>query len=105
MGISKIHVTTQVLKVLGPFISDPGAELSGAAIARMTKLQSGTLYPILMRLEQAKWLQSEWEAGNPREMGRPRRRLYTITGLGARSARTEFRIVTAAIGEVAWNSL
>ncbi|HET9179044.1 MAG TPA: helix-turn-helix transcriptional regulator [Terriglobia bacterium] len=73
-------------------------QLSGADIARATKLQSGTLYPILLRLEQAKWLESRWEAGNPHDLGRPRRRYYRLTGLGARSARAAFRDVASSIG-------
>lgn len=102
MGKQNIRITTQLLKVLSAFTSDPSLELSGADIARMTGLQSGTLYPILMRLEQAKWLQSAWEAGNLHELGRPRRRLYTITALGMKSARREFKSVASVIGVPGW---
>ena len=79
-------------------------ELSGADIARSIHLSSGTLYPILTRLEQAKWIESRWELGDPRELGRPRRRLYQITALGARNARKEFNELTFAIGRPAWVS-
>jgi PadR family transcriptional regulator len=54
---------------------------------RDTKLSSGTLYPILLRFEQARLLESEWESGDPREMGRPRRRLYHLTLSGRAVAR------------------
>jgi PadR family transcriptional regulator PadR len=77
-------------------------ELSGAEIARSTKLASGTLYPILFRLEEADWVESRWEKGDPRELGRPRRRLYMITGVGAKNARAAFKDVTSAIGGFAW---
>lgn len=43
---------------------------------------SGTVYPILLRLEQAGWLESEWETADPVLLSRPRRRLYRLTGLG-----------------------
>src|SRR5207247_5630429 len=74
----EIQITTHVLKVLSTFLSDPKAELSGAEVSKRTGLKSGTLYPILIRLESAKWLTSEWEAGDPKILGRPRRRFYSI---------------------------
>ena len=55
---------------------------SGAEIARQTALFTGTLYPLLLRLEGAGWLSSEWEAGDPKELGRPRRRFYSVTAKG-----------------------
>ena len=102
MGKAELRITTQVLKVLGALMSKPKAEISGADIARVTELQSGTIYPILMRLENANWVQSDWEDGNPHDLGRPRRRLYSMTAFGSKSARTAFREVTSAIGGPAW---
>lgn len=55
---------------------------SGADLGRRTGFGPGTLYPMLMRLEEAGWLDSAWEPGDPRAMGRPRRRLYRITDAG-----------------------
>jgi PadR family transcriptional regulator, regulatory protein PadR len=101
-GKVELRMTTQVLKVLGALMSNTNVEMSGADIARLTELQSGTLYPILMRLEQADWVHSEWEDGDPRELGRPRRRLYSITALGSKSARTAFREVASAIRRPVW---
>jgi PadR family transcriptional regulator len=102
MGKDELRITTQVLKILGVFMSNPTAQISGADIARLTNLQSGTLYPILMRLEQANWLQSEWEDGDPRELGRPRRRLYSVTAIGSMSARKAFKDIASTIGGPAW---
>lgn len=45
-------------------------------------LKSGTVYPLLARLEKAGWLESRWEEIDPAEAGRPRRRLYRLTGEG-----------------------
>jgi PadR family transcriptional regulator PadR len=101
MGTNKLRITTQLLSVLGAVISSKD-EISGADIARLTKTSSGTLYPILMRLERHKWIQSKWEDEEPRALGRPRRRLYRITALGARNARREFNEMRAAIGRPAW---
>lgn len=43
----------------------------------------GTLYKALSRLEAAGLLASRWE--DPPPEGRPRRRLYVVTGAGARA--------------------
>jgi DNA-binding PadR family transcriptional regulator len=82
-------MTLQSVKVLQVFLEDPTASLAGADLQRAVHLPSGTLYPILFRLESAGWLRSRWEKVDPREAGRPRRRLYVITPLGARRAGEE----------------
>jgi DNA-binding PadR family transcriptional regulator len=56
-----------------------GQELSGAEISREARLASGTLYPMLMRLEQCGWLESRWETEDPQALRRPRRRYYRVT--------------------------
>jgi PadR family transcriptional regulator PadR len=45
----------------------------------------GTLYKALSRLEQFGLLVSRWEDAEA-DQGRPRRRLYELTGAGARAA-------------------
>ena len=96
------RITGPVLKVLGALMSSGRFELSGADIARATKLASGTLYPILFRLERAGWLESHWEAGDPEALGRPRRRFYCVTALGARSAKAAVEDLEPAFGRVTW---
>ena len=96
------RMSVQTLKVLGALLSNPRDELSGADIARLTKLASGTLYPILFRLEQAGWLASDWEKGNPRDLGRPRRRFYHVTAVGARRAKEAFGELTPMLGRPGW---
>lgn len=70
-----------------------GDEFHGFELARSIagggagrKLTShGTLYKALGRLEDAGLLASRWEdAELAHQDGRPRRRLYTVTGLGER---------------------
>jgi PadR family transcriptional regulator PadR len=47
----------------------------------------GTLYKALDRMERAGLLDSEWEdPAIAADEGRPRRRLYRVTGLGERAA-------------------
>ncbi|QNE46211.1 hypothetical protein F1C58_04330 [Glaciihabitans sp. INWT7] len=44
----------------------------------------GTLYKALSRMAEAGLLEASWEAPEKAELaGRPRRRLYTVTGAGA----------------------
>jgi DNA-binding PadR family transcriptional regulator len=82
-------------------MADRRRELSGADIAAASKLKSGTLYPILARLEEAGWLSSRWEAGDPVTLGRPRRRYYRVTAEGAKNVRAVARDF-APIGRLAW---
>ena len=91
------RITAPTIKVLGALMANTHAELSGSDISRPTSLASGTLYPILMRLEDAGWLSSRWESENPRDLGRPRKRLYKLTETGIRSAQTAFQDVRSAI--------
>jgi PadR family transcriptional regulator PadR len=58
----------------------------GLEIIERTGLPSGTVYPLLARLESEGWVTSHWEAGDPGARG-PRKRFYEITVDGAESAR------------------
>jgi PadR family transcriptional regulator PadR len=102
MARRDVRLSAQTIQILGAITSCPTGEVSGAEIGRVTKLKSGTLYPILLRLEQAKWLESRWEANEPSQLGRPRRRLYRLTGLGVRRANEVLADVRAAIGGLVW---
>jgi PadR family transcriptional regulator len=48
---------------------------------------SGTVHPILGRLDGLGCLLSRWEDHDPHEQGRPRRRYYRLTTDGAEQAR------------------
>jgi PadR family transcriptional regulator, regulatory protein PadR len=67
--------TQLVLRVL---MADPSTELYGLQICAEAGLPSGTIHPILARLERIGWLSSRWETVDTREEGRPRRRYYRI---------------------------
>ena len=96
--------SSQTLLLLAALIEHRQTWRHGYDLSSETQLKSGTLYPILMRLEEHRWVESEWEAGNPSELGRPRRRLYSITGLGERNAKKEFAHVKSLIGRAAWGT-
>jgi PadR family transcriptional regulator, regulatory protein PadR len=99
---SEPRITASTLKVLSALMGARGRELSGADISREAGLASGTLYPILMRLEQCGWLESRWEAEAPQALGRPRRRYYRATGIGETRARAAARELEPVVGRLAW---
>jgi len=85
-----VRMSLQTLRVLEAFLEESGEELAGADVQKRGHMASGTLYPILLRLESAGWLQSRWENIDPSQAGRPRRRLYRMTPSGLRRASEVF---------------
>ncbi|MQS36810.1 PadR family transcriptional regulator [Streptomyces katsurahamanus] len=82
---SPFRITSATLDVLEAFLS-AREELHGFAVAKAAGKPTGSIYPILARLEQAGWLDSHWETEHPEE-GRPRRRFYALTPHGGQAAR------------------
>jgi DNA-binding PadR family transcriptional regulator len=78
------HHTKLVLSVL---LDAPTKESYGFELARASGLPSGTIYPILRRLEDEGWLTSRWELISQEQEGRRRRRYYRLAGEGAYLAR------------------
>jgi PadR family transcriptional regulator PadR len=80
----------EVLLAAGP--SDP---VWGLRVCAEADLGSGTVYPILARLERIGWVTCSWE--DPPPADRPRRRFYELSGTGrqeiaaALAARSENR--------------
>ena len=95
------RITSSTLKVLDAVLRRQRA--AGADIAKDTGLASGTLYPILLRLEGFGWLASEWEYGDPATLGRPRRRFYTLTAEGAAKAKSVAQELQGSVGRLAWS--
>lgn len=83
-----LSVGIALLKVLDAMLAEPCQDHYGFELIKSTGLQSGTLYPLLIRLESAGWLESGWETEHI--AGRPRRRYYRLTGLGVDAARRTF---------------
>jgi PadR family transcriptional regulator PadR len=88
MGI-RIRSSRQTLAILEALLTRPSQWRHGYALSRQTAIPSGTLYPILMRLDRLEWLETRWEASVPQ--GRPPRHLYRLTGNGREWAREELR--------------
>lgn len=81
-------MTMPTQAVLEVFLADPHADLYGFEIGAAAGLMSGTVHPILARLEAAGWVASRWEEVDPKVVGRPVRRYYRITETGVEQART-----------------
>lgn len=76
MSGPRMTLPTQL--VLRELMTDPTREMYGLEICAAAGLPSGTIHPILARLEKAGWLCSRWEHVDPSEQGRPRRRYYRV---------------------------
>ena len=63
-------------------MDDPDVEIYGRQICDRTGLATGTVHPILVRLESRGWLTMRVEATDPRLAGRPRRRYCQLTASG-----------------------
>jgi PadR family transcriptional regulator, regulatory protein PadR len=86
-------MTVPLERVLGAFLADPGAPRYGYDLMKAARLQSGTLYPLLARLEREKLVASTWET--PQQDGQRPRKYYRLTGEGIGVARLELARASA----------
>jgi PadR family transcriptional regulator, regulatory protein PadR len=87
-------MTGPLERVLAVFLADPAALRYGYDLMKAARLQSGTLYPLLARLEQQRLVVSAWEV--PQQEGERPRKYYRLTGEGIRVARLEIAEVSAS---------
>jgi DNA-binding PadR family transcriptional regulator len=59
----------------------------GYELSTLTGIRSGTLYPLLIRLEAQGYLEAEWQ--EPAAPGRPPRHAYRLTASGRQLARSD----------------
>jgi DNA-binding PadR family transcriptional regulator len=68
------------------YLAEAGREWRhGYDLVRATGVKSGTVYPLLIRLEAQGFLEAQWQP--PAAPGRPPRHAYRLTAEGARFAR------------------
>jgi DNA-binding PadR family transcriptional regulator len=79
-------LSRQTLAVLDALANRPGDWLYGLELAQRTGLKSGSLYPILMRLDEKGLLESKWL--EPAAAGRPPRHAYRILPAGREALST-----------------
>jgi len=70
----------QTLALLSVLLRRGPAWHYGYDLLKQTGLKSGTLYPILARLQRGGWLEQRWEKSPG--AGRPPRHLYRLSRIG-----------------------
>ena len=74
----------QTLSVLAALCTQASEWSHGYSLAKQTRLKSGTLYPILIRLADRGLVEARWQ--EEPQPGRPRRHLYRLTPDGLAAA-------------------
>jgi len=72
------------LKLFAALAENPSQWRHGYDISGATGIKSGTLYPLMIRLERAGLLEAAWQP--PAVPGRPPRHAYRLTAAGRRLA-------------------
>jgi PadR family transcriptional regulator PadR len=90
--------SSQTLGLLAALIAQPRTWRHGYDLSSETRLKSGTLYPILMRLTDRRLLDSKWQP--PENTGRPPRHFYRLTAQGIAYAREQL----AARAPATWST-
>ena len=73
-----------MLALLGTLSGRPLEWRHGYELMKETGLQSGTLYPLLMRMSDQGLVEAEWRT--PAQPGRPARHAYRLTQAGLAAA-------------------
>jgi PadR family transcriptional regulator, regulatory protein PadR len=79
-----VRISSQTVAVLQALKENSHAWNYGYDLSKITGLKSGTLYPILTRLNDEGWLENKWEQSA--KPGRPPRHLYRLTAVGSSAA-------------------
>jgi DNA-binding PadR family transcriptional regulator len=87
-------MTLPTLLVLGVLTDDPDHRHYGLELSRATGLASGSIYPILARLERVGWLEGGWEEIDRHKAGRPPRYYYRLTETGEQAAHAQLDRIT-----------
>ena len=86
-------LSNHAVGILAVLLDAQGKWSYGYELAKLAQVKSGTLYPLLMRLEDRGYLEAEWQ--QPSERGRPPRHAYRLTPDGVRLARENLPSVNA----------
>jgi PadR family transcriptional regulator PadR len=88
-----MRMTAPLERVFRVFLEDPAALRYGYDLMKAAGLASGTLYPLLARLQARGLVVSAWET--PHQDGERPRRYYQLTGEGIEVARLELAQLSA----------
>ena len=101
------QLTAQTQRVLLAMLKSPTEEQYGLELAKAAGLKSGTLYPILSRLEGAGWIVGSWERIDRHAEGRRPRRYYRLTASGvsvAEEVKASFEALVSGTLAPRWSS-
>lgn len=84
-----LRPTQNILQVMAAMLRDPGGQHYALELSRDSRVNIGTIYAVLARLEQHGIVTSAVEDVDPAAAGRPARRYYQYTADGLRTARHE----------------
>lgn len=90
-------MSSTTLAVLAAFLGAAPEPRYGLELMKEADVKSGSLYPILDRLEDEGWVIGEWEKTSAQAAGRPRRRYYRLTAEGSVSAAREVQRARARL--------
>ena len=97
---SKHRVSSAFLSIAWFFLERPQEKLCGSDVMKELKLPSGTVYPILARMNKHGWLTRELEEVDPKVVNRPQRHYYIVTQAGLTEGR---RLITTKLPGIPMN--
>ena len=92
--------STPARALLAALLGAGGRWSYGYELATLTGIKSGTLYPLLIRLEGQGYLEAEWQPSAA--AGRPPRHAYRLTVAGHQLARTEAAAMAQPAAVAGW---
>jgi PadR family transcriptional regulator, regulatory protein PadR len=98
---SKTNFTRLEIRLLSVFHNHLDRQFYGLQLAEELRISYGSVLPILMRFEEAGWLETDWENIDPSVAGRPKRKYYHLSNEGKAKAKelvqTEIRFLRGEV--------
>ncbi|HEX8262818.1 MAG TPA: helix-turn-helix transcriptional regulator [Allosphingosinicella sp.] len=90
----KRALSSHARAMLGALVAAGPRWSYGYELMSRTGIRSGTLYPLLMRLEAQGYLEAQWQ---PTAAGRPPRHAYRLTAAGRALAAAEAAVTPGSV--------
>lgn len=76
--MKSLHLTHTVQAVLLVLAQNHQRDMYGGEITQACGVRAGTVYPILIRMRDAGWVEDRWERESEKSHGRPPRHYYRL---------------------------